>query len=191
MRLIGGDDGEHRLGAGDRLGRGRCADDVRPPRSRPASPPAPAGIGRVGLDVVNANARREAGVGAPAVEKGARRLAETDEGDGAWAIVDSVMPSFGTPGLAPMCPGQPARERGHSQARWISLLQGGTRLRAARLGASRPAGRAAEPLPEPGCAQSRHQIVGGHAGREVNVTAGVEERLGDLGTLARSFSCRR
>ena len=84
MRLIGGDDREHRLGPGQRLRRGRSADDIRRHIVGPLRRPD-RGIGRIGLDVVNANARLEARVAAPAVEERARRLAEAKKCDGARA----------------------------------------------------------------------------------------------------------
>ncbi len=84
VRLIGGDDGEHRLRARDRLGRGRSAKHLR--RRVVGSLRRSDGvIGRIGLDVVRANARLEVWVGAPAIEEGAGRLAEAEKSDGARA----------------------------------------------------------------------------------------------------------
>ena len=83
MRLIGGDDREHRLGPRDRLGRGRGAEHLR--RGIVGSlRRAHLRVGRIGLDVVGADARLEARLGAPAVEKRVRRLAEAEKGDGAY-----------------------------------------------------------------------------------------------------------
>ena len=84
VRLVGGDDGEHRLRPGDRLGRARSAEHfrrrivgaLRRPNLR---------VRQIGLDIVGANARLEIRVGAPAVEEGARGLAKTEKGDRARA----------------------------------------------------------------------------------------------------------
>ena len=80
MRLVGGDDGEDGVGAGDRLGRARRADHLRP-RIVGALRRPDGGVGRVGLDVVGRDGRGEAGFGAKAREERLGRLAEADEGD--------------------------------------------------------------------------------------------------------------
>ncbi len=82
VRLVGGDDREHRLRSGDRLGRARSAKHfrrrivgaLRRPNLR---------VRRIGLDVEGANAPLEIRIGSPAVEEGARRLAKAEKGDGA------------------------------------------------------------------------------------------------------------
>jgi hypothetical protein len=83
--LVGGDDGEHSLGPRDRFGRARSAEHVR--RDVVGSLRCPnLRVGRIGLDVVGAYARREVRIGAPAVEKGARSLAEPEKRDGAYCV---------------------------------------------------------------------------------------------------------
>ena len=82
VRLIGGDDGEHRLRPGDRLGRARSAEHFRRRIVRSLSR-AHLRLRRIGLDVVGANAPLEIRIGSPAVEEGARRLAKAEKGDGA------------------------------------------------------------------------------------------------------------
>src|SRR6185437_11368801 len=83
VRLVGGDEGEHRSGAFYRLGRGRSAEHVRR-RIVGSLRRAHLRVRRIGLDVVSANTRPELRVRAPAVEKGARRLAEAEKRDGAY-----------------------------------------------------------------------------------------------------------
>ena len=82
MRLVGGDDGKDRLGPRDRFGRGRRAQNLRGGIIGSLRSPH-FGIGRVGLDIIGANARLEVRVGSPAREEGLRRLAEAEKGDGA------------------------------------------------------------------------------------------------------------
>ena len=82
VRLVGGDDGKDRFGPRHRLGRGRSAEHLRCRIIGPLRSPH-FGIGRVGLDVIGANARLEVRVAAPAGEKGLRSLAEAEKGDGA------------------------------------------------------------------------------------------------------------
>jgi len=80
VRLIGGNDGDHRLSAGGRVGRARSADDVRRNVVRSLRRPH-LWVGRIGLGVVGGYARLEAFIRAPAVEKGARRLPESEKRD--------------------------------------------------------------------------------------------------------------
>ena len=80
VRLVGGDDGKDGLGARHRLGRGRSAKHFRRRIVRSLRSPH-FGIGRIGLDVVGANARLEVRIGAPAIEKGMRGFAEAQKGD--------------------------------------------------------------------------------------------------------------
>ncbi len=80
MRLVGGDDEEHGRRPGDSFGRARGADHVRQ-RIVGALAGANLDVRRIGLDVVGRDPGGESGFRAPAVEKGARGLAEADEGD--------------------------------------------------------------------------------------------------------------
>jgi hypothetical protein len=82
VRLVGGNDGKHRLGACHRLGRARSAEHTRRRIIASLCRPHP-GIGRIGFDVVSANARSEIRVGTPASQKSPRGLTEAKKCDGA------------------------------------------------------------------------------------------------------------